>query len=110
LRWLQIKTNTFQYAIKGIKTIRETAEYFAVSTLLTKMFHTLLIDFKLSYINSIVSKLKSRGIDGKLIFQKLFLLKFVDFKNINQLISSGFAKEIDHTKDVFFEFIEEREY
>ena len=69
------------------------------------MFQTLLMGFKLSYINSILSKSKSRGIDGKLIFQKLFLLKFVDFKNINQLISSGFAKEIDHKKDVFYEFM-----
>ena len=35
----------------------------------------------------------------------MFLLKFVDFKNINQLISSGFAKEIDYKKDVFYEFM-----
>jgi hypothetical protein len=90
---------------KGIKTIQETAEYFDEPTLLTKMFQTLLMGFKLSYINSILSKSKSRGIDGKLIFQKLFLLKFVDFKNINQLISSGFAKEIDYKKDVFYEFM-----
>jgi len=53
---------------KGIKTIQETAEYFADTTLLTKMFQTLLMGFKLSYINSILSKSKSRGIDGKLIF------------------------------------------
>jgi hypothetical protein len=50
---------------------------------------------------------KSKGVDGKLIFQKLFLLNFVDFKNINQLISSGFAKEIDQKKAIFYE---EREH
>jgi hypothetical protein len=88
---------------KGIKTIQETAEYFDKPTLLTKMFQTLLMVFKLFYMNYILSK--SRNIDGTLIFQKLFLLKFVNFKNISQLISSGFAKEIDHKKAVFYELI-----
>jgi len=49
--------------IKGIKTIHETAEYFAVPTLLSKMFQTLLMGFKFFYINSILSKSKSKGID-----------------------------------------------
>lgn len=69
------------------------------------MFHTVLKGFKLSYMNSVLSKSKSKGIDGKLIFQKLFLLKFINFRNINQLISSSFAKEIDHNKAIFYEFM-----
>ena len=49
--------------VKGIKTIQETEEYCSNSTLLTKMFKSLLKEFNLSYINSILSKSKSRGID-----------------------------------------------
>lgn len=90
---------------KGTKTIQETAEYCSNSMLLTKMFQILLTEFNLSYINSILSKSKLKGVDGKLIFQKLFLLRFIDFKNISQLMSSGYAKEMEHKKDVFYDFM-----
>jgi hypothetical protein len=80
---------------KDIKTIQETGEYCSDSTLLTKMFQTILKKLFLSYINSILSKLKLKGINGKLIFQNLFLLKFIDFKNIRQLIVSGYSKEME---------------
>ena len=91
--------------LKDKKTIQETGEYCSDKTLLTKMFQTILQEFNLSYINSILSKLKSKGINGKLIFQNLFLLNFIDFKNIRQLILSGYSKEMEHKKDVFYDFM-----
>jgi len=91
--------------VKGIKTIQETEEYCSNSTLLTKMFKSLLKEFNLSYINSILSKSKLKGIDGKLIFQQLFLLKFIDFKNISQLMASGYVKGMEYKKDVFYDFM-----
>jgi hypothetical protein len=90
---------------KTIKTIQETQEYCSDSTLLTKMFKVLLSEFNLSYINSILSKSKLKGIDGKVVFQQLFLLKFIDFKNISQLMASGYAKGMEHKKDVFYDFM-----
>lgn len=53
---------------KSIKTIQETEEYCSDSTLLTKMFQILLKEFNLSYTNSILSKSKLKGIDGKVVF------------------------------------------
>ena len=90
---------------KGIKTIQETEEFCHDSTLLTKMFQILLKEFNLSHINSILSKSKLKGLEGKFIFQKLFLLRFIDFKNISQLMASGYSKELNHKKDVFYDFM-----
>lgn len=90
---------------KDIKTIQETEEYFSDKALLTKMFQTLLKEFNLSYINSILSKVKSKGVNGKFIFQNLFLLNFIDFKNIRQLLLSGYSKEMECKKDVFYDFM-----
>jgi hypothetical protein len=70
-----------------------------------RTFEELLKNFNLSYINSLFSKTKTKGIDSKNIFQILFTLRFLDLKNVRQLLLSGYSKEINFKKDVFYDFM-----
>ncbi|MFA7615536.1 MAG: hypothetical protein WCY16_03025 [Weeksellaceae bacterium] len=86
---------------KDKKTLSEINRYFDDSTSLVGIFTKLLCEFDLRYINKLFSASKVRGTDGKHIFQTLFLLRFLDFGNINQFMLSGVSKEVFHKKDVF---------
>lgn len=43
--------------------------------------------------------------EGSKIFQTLFVLRFLDFNNVAQLMQSGFSKELIHKKDVLYDFL-----
>lgn len=90
---------------KDRKSISEITKYCENSSKMTRIFEELLKNFNLSYINSLFSKTKTKGIDSKYIFQILFTLRFLDFKNIRQLLLSGYSKEINFKKDVFYDFM-----
>ena len=90
---------------KGINSLAETSKYCSDSTVLIKTFATVLKEFKLTYINSLFSKTKKRGFDAANIFETLFVLKFIDIKNVHQLVNSGYSLEIANKKDVFYDFM-----
>src|SRR5680860_1057669 len=90
---------------KDSKSISEITKYCENSTKMTRTFEELLKNFNLSYINSLFSKTKTKGIDSKNIFQILFTLRFLDLKNVRQLLLSGYSKEINFKKDVFYDFM-----
>jgi hypothetical protein len=86
------------------KNISEIDTYCSNSTVLLKTFRLLLKEFDLSYINSLLSKSKLKGVNSNKIFQVLFVLPFLDIKNSHQLMLSGYCKEVDFKKDVFYDF------
>jgi hypothetical protein len=90
---------------KDINSIAETDKYCLNSSILIKTFTTVLKEFKLSYINKLFSKSKKRGFDAAKIFETLFVLTFIDIKNVQQLVNSGYSLEIVNKKDVFYEFL-----
>ena len=90
---------------KDSKSISEITKYCENSTKMARVFEELLKNFNLSYINSLFSKTKTKGIDSKNIFQILFTLRFLDLKNVRQLLLSGYSKEINFKKDVFYDFM-----
>lgn len=90
---------------KGINSLSETNKYCSDSTVLIKTFTTVLKEFELSYINKLFSKVKKRGFDGAKIFDILFVLRYIDIKNVCQLMQSGYSKELSNKKDVFYTFL-----
>lgn len=89
---------------KSKKTLSEIHTYCGDSLILSDIFSKLLKQFDLRYINKLLSNVKLRGVDGKYIFQTLFLFRFLDFNNIHQLMQSGLSKELSHKKDVLYDF------
>ena len=87
------------------KNLSEITNYCSESTELTKTFGKLLKGFKFSYINSLLKKVKVKGVEPKNIFQILLVIRFLDFSNIQQLMLSGYSKELKHQKDVLYDFM-----
>jgi len=90
---------------KSINILSETNKYCSDSTVLAKTFTDILKEFKLSYINNLFSKVKSKGLDGAKIFETLFVIRFLDLKNVQQLMNSGYSKETPKRKDVYYDFL-----
>lgn len=90
---------------KSKKNLSEINNYCTNSSELVKTSTSLLKELNLSYINKILSKAKIKGIKSSAIFQTLFILRFLDFKNIQQLMLSGYSKELNHKKDVLYDFM-----
>ncbi|MBL4861400.1 MAG: transposase [Crocinitomicaceae bacterium] len=90
---------------KSKNNLSEISKYCSDSTILVQMINGLLKGFNLNYINSIFSKTQDRGIDLSKVFQVLFVIRFLDIKNVRQLMSTGYSKEIAHQKDVYYGFL-----
>jgi len=72
---------------------------------LEKTFSTIIGQFRLAGVNRMLNSCKSKGVQGNQIFKAMFVLCFLEIKNISQLISSGYGTEIISKKDVFFSFL-----
>lgn len=90
---------------KGKKTFSEIHDYCNNDSNLVNTFNTLLQGFDLRYINSIFSTVKKQGVNASDVFWSLFLLRFINFDNVHQLMRSGISKELSHKKDVFYDFL-----
>lgn len=90
---------------KDIKSFSEIDEYCKNDSYLLDTSNKLLNGFDLRYIDSFFSKLKKQGVDAKIVFRSLFLLRFINFDNVHQLMLSGLSKELTHKKDVFYDFL-----
>ena len=71
---------------------------------LQKTFENIIGQFNLSKVNYWLNKGKAKGIEGKNIFKVLFVLGFLDLKNIGQLMLSGYSSQLNHGKDVLYAF------
>ena len=85
--------------------ISDTSQFFKNSSTFLSVFSTMLKEFNLKKINSILSSSKNKGVDCKNIFQILFVLQFVNIDNIKSLMNSGISKELRHKKDVYYDFM-----
>lgn len=83
----------------------EINDYCKNDSRLVHIFNNLLQDYDLRYINSLFSSVKNQGINASNVFRSLFLMRFINFDNIHQLMQSGISKEFNHKKDVFYDFL-----
>ncbi|MDZ7899807.1 MAG: hypothetical protein U5N85_17505 [Arcicella sp.] len=90
---------------KDIKNLEEISFYASDSNIFVKTFESIICNFKLSKVNKTLNAAKQKGVEGQNIFKTLFVLSFIDIKNISQLINSGFSLELNHKKDVFYAFL-----
>ena len=90
---------------KVIKKLQETLKYSADSNILLKTFLSVIKEYRLTGINTVLNKGKAKGVAGENIFKTLFIFLFIDLKNVSQLMASGFASDLTHEKDVFYEFM-----
>jgi Transposase DDE domain len=90
---------------KVIKNIDEVGIYASDSNILLKTFENIIGQFKLTKVNKLLNSAKTKGVEGKNIFKILFVLGFVDLKNISQLMLSGYGTELNYGKDVLYEFL-----
>lgn len=91
--------------LKGNKKISDTNQFFKDGTTFLNVYSTLLKEFKLSKINLVLSSSKTKGINGKNIFQVLFVLPFLDIANIRNLMGLGISAELCGKKDVYYDFL-----
>lgn len=90
---------------KVIKNIDEVGVYSSDSNILLKTFENIIGQFKLTKVNKLLNRAKSKGIEGENVFKILFILGFIDLKNISQLMASGYKTEVNFGKDVLYEFL-----
>lgn len=90
---------------KDKKSFSEISKYCKDNGYLVSVFNNLLDGFNLNYINSLFSKVKNQGVNASDVFQSLFLLRFISFDNVHQMMQSGVSKELIHKKDVFYDFL-----
>ncbi len=90
---------------KFIKNISEVGEYSSDSNILLKTFENIIGQFRLTQVNKWLNKVKTKGVEGENIFKILFVLVFVDLKNISQLMHSGYGTKLNYGKDVIYDFL-----
>ena len=90
---------------KVIKNISEVGKYSSDSNILLKTFENIIGQFRLTQVNKWLNKAKTKGVEGDHIFKILFVLVFVDLKNISQLMHSGYGTKLNHGKDVLYDFL-----
>lgn len=90
---------------KVIKNIDEVGKYCSDSNILQKTFENIIGQFNLCKVNYWLNKGKAKGIEGENIFKILFVLGFLDLKNIGQLMLSGYSSQLNHGKDVLYDFL-----
>jgi hypothetical protein len=61
--------------------------------------------FRLTQVNKWLNKAKTKGVEDEHIFNILFVLVFVDLKNISQLMHSGYGTKLNYGMDVLYDFL-----
>jgi Transposase DDE domain len=90
---------------KVIKNIDEVGVYSQDSNILLKTFENIIGQFKLTKVNKMLNRAKTKGVEGENVFKILFVLGFIDLKNISQLMLSGYNTNLNYGKDVLYEFL-----
>lgn len=87
------------------KSFSEIESYCKEPQLLPHIYQQILGEYNLSYIEKLFGKVKKQGVNGGHVFRTLFVLRFLDFSNIHQLMQSGLSNELSYKKDVFYSFL-----
>jgi hypothetical protein len=90
---------------KVIKNISELGKYSPDSNILLKTFENIIGQFRLTQVNKWINKAKTKGVESENIFKILFVLVFVDLKNISHLMHSGYGTKLNYGKDVLYDFL-----
>jgi len=90
---------------KGIQNLSEIDCFSASEISILATFNRVLNAFNLSGINKMLNKAKDRGILPSNIFQILFMLPFVNLKNIRSLFLSGIRSEVNGERDTYYRFL-----
>jgi hypothetical protein len=90
---------------KDIINIEEVVKYSANSDILATTFNSVIGEFKLTKVNTILNKAKTRGFSGENIFKVLFVMVYLDLKNVRQLMLSGIGAKLNFKKDVLYDFL-----
>ena len=90
---------------KVIKNIDEVGVYSSDSNILLKTFENIIGQFKLTKVNKLLNRAKTKGVEGENIFKILFVLGFINLKNVSQFMASGYRTELNYGKDVLYEFL-----
>ena len=90
---------------KGKKNLSEITKYCTKNNLFVNTFGDILKEFELKYINSLLSKSKTKGVNSAKVFQHLFVLQYFELKNIFGFFNSKKSQQIDYKKDVFYDFM-----
>lgn len=90
---------------KGNKYLSDISQFCHKDNIFLQTYAGLLAEFDLRYINSLLLKSKTKGVDSRKIFQIIFVLPFFDLKNISQFFSSKKSQSIEFKKDVFYDFM-----
>lgn len=90
---------------KVIKKLGEIERYSSNSDILWNTFTSVIKDFRLTSVNGILNRAKTKGIEGADVFGKLFVLVFVEIENVRQLTRSGFGSALTFGRDVYYGFL-----
>ena len=90
---------------KFIKNISEVGEYSSDSNTLLKTIENIIGQFRLTQVNKWLNKAKTKWVEGENIFKILFVLVFVDLKNISQSMHSGYGTKLNYGKVVLYDFL-----
>jgi len=90
---------------KNTNKISDTSHFFKNPDTIFFVFSSLLKEFELTRMLTLLSSTKSKGINPQTVFQTRFILRFINAENIHKLMGMGISKDIAHKKDVFYEFM-----
>ena len=90
---------------KDIQSLSHIGNFGTDNLTITDLFSKTLSSLDLSYINKLLNGSKSKGVPAQDIFKTLFLLSFLDFGNVYQLVRSGLGHHHRVTKDMYYQFM-----
>ena len=93
---------------KNIQNLSEIDQYTSgESDFILSTFKRILGRFNLNGINRVLKPIKCKGIDVRHIFQVLFLMPFINLKNVHSLMQSGVSSEVNGSKDTYYRFMKD---
>lgn len=92
-------------SLKSTKDLSEISVFRSTNDYTLSTFSRVLASFNLGGINRILNKSKTKGISGSQLFRVLFVLPFINVKNIHQLYKSGICESIQCDDNTFYRFM-----
>jgi len=90
---------------KSIQNLSEIAGCSASEDILLSGYQRVLKTFRLNGINRMLNGVKSSGLRGSHIFQTLFVLPFLNIKNIHRLFHCGVSPQVFGDDNAYYRFL-----
>jgi hypothetical protein len=90
---------------KSIQNLSEIAGCSASEDILLSSYQRVLKSFRLNGINRMLNGIKSSGLSGAHIFQTLFVLPFLNIKNIHRLFHCGVSSLVFGDDNAYYRFL-----